>query len=116
LTAVVADCDDSPRLAVKHELRACDIDHELAAISTQEPVIQVARHHRHARDRIPGEFVAKRDVSIPAPRLQEHFDSLTDELVTRVARETLEAFVRVADNAVLIDEGDPIRHHLEQLV
>ncbi len=55
-------------------------------------------------------------MSIPAPRLQEHFDSLTDELVTRVARETLEAFVRVADNAVLIDEGDPIRHHLEQLV
>ncbi len=66
--------------------------------------------------RVPGEFVATRAVSISVPGLHEHLEGLADELAARVAGQDPETFVRVADHAVLVDEGDPFGHDLEQVV
>ena len=106
LGAVVADCHDGPRLAVKYERREGGVDRDLTAVLAQELEAQVARHC--PRDRVPGELAAMRDVAISVPGRHEHLDGLADQLVARVAGQGLEAFVRVADHPVLVDVGDPV--------
>ena len=54
LGAVVADCHDAPRLAVKCERRAGDVDCELAAILAQQRVAQFDRLRLRSRGRVPG--------------------------------------------------------------
>jgi hypothetical protein len=73
----------------------------------------VARRRLRARARVLGKRAVTFGVSISVSGLHEHVEGLADELVARVAGQGPETFVRVADLAELVDEGDPVGHGLE---
>jgi len=108
------NCHDSPRLAVKCERREGGADRDLAAVLAQELEAQVARHRSRAR--VPGELAR----CATRPSRYRDGTSISTAWPTSssrgVAGQSLEAFVRLADHAVLVDEGDPIGQHLEQVV
>ena len=57
-----------------------------------------------------------RDATISVPGRHEHLDGLADELVARVTGDRREVLVDVANDPALVDEGDAVRQHVEQVV